>query len=124
MRPGRFLSPVTGILSLTAAAAIAVAQQQPIHGCNAAASCQPLGFSTLDKTSGLGHPFFGFGVRFGPGFEIVLPTPIPSPAAQGQPTPPPTPRGDVFRLNASLLPPTPAPTPVPTPAVAPSRAKS
>ncbi|HKF43733.1 MAG TPA: hypothetical protein VKG01_11580 [Thermoanaerobaculia bacterium] len=123
MRPGRFLYAVTGLLSLTAAATIAVAQQQPIHGCNAAASCRPLGFSTLDKSSGLGVSFFGFGIRFGPGFELFLPTP-PATPAQGQYGPSPTPRADLFHLNASLLPPSPAPTPVSTPSAAPSRAKS
>jgi hypothetical protein len=132
MRSGRLLLTAAGILSLAAAASVAVAQQQPIHGCHAATSCQPLGFSTIDRSVGLGSGFLGvgMGVRFGPGFEIVLPTPIPSPVVSGQPIPSPTPNADVFHLNTSLLPPTPAPTPVPavpalpTPAAAPPRAKN
>ena len=128
MRSGRLLPTAAGILSL-AAATLALAQQQPIHGCHAATSCQPLGFSTIDRNAGLGGFIgVGMGIRFGPGFEIVLPTPIPSPVVSGQPIPSPTPSADVFHLNASLLPPTPAPTlaptPVPTPAAAPPPAKN
>lgn len=111
-----------GIAGAILLASATFAQQQPIHGCNAAASCRPLGYSTLDKTGGLGGFFFGFGVRFGPGFEIFLPMPPATPAAQGRE--PATPKSDLFNLGVSLLPPTPVPTPVPTPSGPPPRAKS
>ena len=113
MRPRRLLLPAA--VAFFAAAAFSVAQQQPIHGCNAAPSCRPLGFSTLDKNAGFGGFFFGVGARWGPGFELFVPAsreiPILAPPAPGT--------GEIFHLGASLLNPLPAPTllspPPPTP---------
>jgi hypothetical protein len=114
MRLRRFLTAAVGILFL--AAASTVAQQQPIHGCNAAASCRPLGFSTLDKNAGFGGLFFGVGARFGPGFDIFIPASSQILLA----APPTTFRGEIFHLGVSLMHPAPTPTPFPPPAPTPS----
>src|SRR5262244_1027290 len=116
MRPRRILLPAAG--ALFAAASFAVAQQQPVHGCNAAASCKPLGFSTIDKNAGFGGFFGGVGARWGPGFSVFIPA-----VKEISLTPPPE-AAEIFHLNVSLLNPPPppvllpalAPVPAPTPA--------
>jgi hypothetical protein len=113
MRPRRFL-PAAGLFLLAAAASV-VAQQQPIHGCNAAASCRPLGFSALDKSAGFGGLFVGVGARWGPGFNMFVAAP-----QEIVLTPPPPVTGEIFHLGASLLNPLPAPTLLSPPSVAPT----
>ena len=114
MRVPRF---VLGILGAVAGAPLLLAQQQPIHGCNGAITCnRPLGYTALT-----GNPsvFFGVGTRFGPGFQFLLVTPTAEP-----PAPETTPDVRVLHLKGvSLLPPTPTPTaaPTPRPTPAPSR---
>jgi hypothetical protein len=114
MIPGRY-----GLLAVAATilvSAAVIAQQQPIHGCNAASSCRPLGFSTLDRNAGFGGSFFGVGARWGPGFGLYLAAP--QEISLRPATEPESSRmtsSELFHLHASLLPPTPAPTPVPTP---------
>lgn len=113
MRPRRLLLPAAGLFFLAAAAATE-AQQQPIHGCNAAPSCRPLGFSTIDKNAGFGGLFAGVGARWGPGFTLFVAAP-----KEIVLTPPPV-TGEIFHLGVSLLNPIPVPTllspPPPTPA--------
>lgn len=102
MRAGRLGLGVAGAMVFTG---LLLAQQTPIQGCNGAISCnQPKGFSTL---TGNANVLFGFGLRWGPGYEFRLVTPNPAPS--------PTPSLDtrIFHLrDVSLLPPTPTPTPV------------
>jgi hypothetical protein len=116
MRPRRLLLPAAGLFVL-AAAATTVAQQQPIHGCNAAPSCRPLGFSALDKNAGFGGLFVGVGARWGPGFTLFVAAPkeivlTPAPVT-----------GEIFHLGVSLLNPLAVPTPLslPPPTPAPDR---
>src|SRR5262249_44468345 len=57
---------------LATLASAAGAQQVPQSGCNAGVNCQPRGFTALtglDKQ----HVGPGFGIRWGPGFELFIP---------------------------------------------------
>jgi len=102
MRVKRLGLAVAGAMVFTG---LLLAQQTPIQGCNGAMSCnQPKGFSTL---TGNGNVLFGFGFRWGPGYEFRVVTPKAAPE--------PTPSLDtrIFHLkDVSLLPP-PTPTPAP-----------
>ncbi|HKA36359.1 MAG TPA: hypothetical protein VKH43_06030 [Thermoanaerobaculia bacterium] len=115
MRPRRVSLAVSGLFLLAAAASV-VAQQQPIHGCNAAPSCRPLGYSTLDKNAGFGGFFFGVGARFGPGFNVFVPGVKEIPVL----APPAPPTGEIFHLGASLLNPLPTPALFPPPSTTPA----
>jgi hypothetical protein len=99
----------------------ALAQQKPIYGCNAAPSCRPLGFSSLNNNTGVSGVFFGVGMAWGPGFNIHIPGPHEITLVEKRA---PEVDGDLFHLNARLLPPmspsTPSPIPSPT-AAAPAR---
>jgi hypothetical protein len=114
VRAGRF---AFGLISLIALAPWVSAQQEPVHGCGAAVSCRPLGFSTLTGNSN--SVVFG-GFSFCPGFSFHIVTPRPS-APSSEETSQVGVR--VIRLrNVSLLPsptPTPAPAPAPTAATPP-----
>jgi hypothetical protein len=117
MRPRRILLPTAGAFFF-AAAASTLGQQQPIHGCNAAPSCRPLGYTTLDKNAGFGGFFFGVGARWGPGFDLFVAAP-----KEIVLTPPPPVTGEIFNLGVSLLNPLPAPTLFPPPATTPAPAR-
>ena len=98
-----------GLACVMALVYAASAQEAPVHGCGAAVSCRPLGFSTLG-TNPNSLVFGGF--RFGPGFQFYLVTPVAKPLSPEQPL-----DGDVriFHLrNVTLLPPTMTPTPAAT----------
>jgi hypothetical protein len=98
-----------------------VAQQKPIYGCNAAPSCRPLGFSNLNANPGVSGVFFGVGMAWGPGFNVHIPGPHEITLVEKKA---PGVDGELFHLNARLLPPmsswTPSPNPSPT-AAAPAR---
>ena len=97
---------VLGLAAIVALLCAAAAQEPPTHGCGAAVSCQPLGFSTLG-TNPNAVTFGGF--RFGASdvhFYVVTPRSRPNPEEYSV--------NDVrvFHLrNVSLLPRTPSPTP-------------
>ena len=106
MRAVRVALGIAGATLLAAAAP--GAEPKPIHGCHAAPTCQPLGFSTLNRNSGDSFVFFGVGMKFGPGFELFVPG-----MARDIPilvTEPPKPASgeDVIHLRASLLSPEPS----------------
>jgi hypothetical protein len=94
-----------GIAGAMVFTGLLLAQQTPIQGCNGAISCnQPKGFSTL---TGNPNVLFGFGFRWGPGYEFRMVTP------KAAPEPTPTMDTRIFHLkDVSLLPPSPTPTPV------------
>lgn len=106
MRAGRLELAVAGLVLLTP---FADAQQAPEYGCRMATSCRPAGFSLLNKERGIGMvPGLGLGVRWGPGFEIYIPS-AENLTLLAKPTP--IPNGQVFHLGTSLLaPPSPMPT--------------
>jgi len=110
MRGSRVAVGVLG--AMTIAPLLAVAQQQPIHGCGTAISCRPLGFSTLSGPGGSGSLLFGVGFGWDPGFHLHIVAPQSIVLA---PKPTPLQEGRLFHLGVSLLPQTPSPTPVPAP---------
>ena len=102
------------------------AQQGPVHGCNAAPSCRPLGSASLVTSPGVSGVFFGVGMNFTPGTTIYLVSPRDAASLVGRPAP--SLNRELFHLNVSLLPPTPVPTPQaaprPSPTPTPSRSNT
>ena len=117
LRGGRFVIALVGGL-LTAF--VLDAQQAPEYGCTMSPNCRPAGFSVLNRERGVGGLYgLGFGIKWDPGFELIVPG-SKNYAVVPQPTKPPPPaEGQIFHLGAGHLLPPPALTPVPAPPATP-----